>query len=56
MGRGTDFGFASSKNKSEDSRVGEAGLGKDFHARWTRESAGKGGFARPGRGRRRERT
>ena len=63
MRRGTDLGFAGSRNKSEESRAGAARLGKDFRAQWTREKgedsrAGHNGeereegFARRGMGRR----
>jgi len=37
MRRGTDLGFAGSRNKSEESRAGAARLGKDFRVQWTQE-------------------
>ena len=52
MRRGTDLGFAGSRNKSEESRAGAARLGKDFRAQWTRE---KGKDSRAGHNRERRR-
>ena len=64
MRRGTDLGFAGSRNKSEESRVGAAGLGKDFarsgcgrKGRISTQATAEGGeegFGRRGMGRRRE--
>ena len=64
MRRGTDLGFVGSRNKSEESREGAAGLGKDFarsgrgrKGRIREQAAMDGreeGFARCGMGRRRE--
>ena len=64
MRRGTDLGFVGSRNKSEESREGAAGLGKDF-ARSGRGRKGRiheqaamdgreEGFAHCGMGRRRQ--
>ena len=45
MRRGSDLGFAGSRNKLEESRAGAAGLGKIFFARVV-DAGERGGFAR----------